>query len=182
MTIGEMIDSLGQAGIGMLLLVLSLPALIPIPGPVGMVLGTVIALVSLQLMVGARRLWLPGFVRRLTLPASSVIALADAAEPWLRRAERWLKPRRMLRLTGRMARVAMSLPLMAMGIALALPIPLGNVPPIASLVAFSLAFLTRDGAAVLVGLGLAVFTLGWMTGLILFGAEIISRASALIAW
>jgi hypothetical protein len=75
--LGEIVDGLGRTGIGMTLLLLSLPALIPIPGPFGLAFGSIVALVSLQLMLGARRLLLPGFVRARELPASAVRAMAD---------------------------------------------------------------------------------------------------------
>ena len=79
--LGELVDGLGQAGIGMTILILTLPALIPVPGPFGMVFGSLIAFVSVQLMFGARRLWLPEVVRRRLLPVSSVRAMVDRGAP-----------------------------------------------------------------------------------------------------
>jgi hypothetical protein len=180
--LGEIVDGLGRTGIGMTLLILSLPALIPIPGPFGVVFGSVVALVSLQLMLGARRLLLPGFIRSRELPASAVRAMIDKGVPLLQRAESFMKPRRMLPLTGIVGRMALGLPLLLMGVAVALPVPTGNVPPVASLIALSLGLMMRDGVAVLVGLFLAVAALAWFAFLFLFGAELIERLGALLGF
>ena len=177
-SLGEIVDELGHAGIGMVLLLLSLPALVPIPGPVGFVFGLFVALVALQLMVGAKRIVLPDFVRRWRLPAAAVRAFAAKGEPILRAVETWLRPRRLLALTGRSARMALGLPIMLMGLAVALPVPTGNVPPVASLIVLSLGLINRDGLAVIVGLVLAILAVGWFAILFYFGAEMWSWLTA----
>jgi hypothetical protein len=169
--IGDVVDGLGRTGIGMTLLLLSLPALIPIPGPFGMMFGTVVAIVSLQLILGARRLILPGFIRQRELPSSAITAMIAKGVPLLQRAERFMRPRRLLPLTGKAGRMALGLPVMLMGVAIALPVPTGNVPPVAALIAISLGLTMRDGVAVLVGLGLAVLAVLWFAFLFLFGAQ-----------
>jgi hypothetical protein len=171
--IGEIVDALGRTGIGMTLLLLSLPALIPIPGPFGVVFGSTVALVSLQLMFGARRLLLPSLLRERTVPASAVQAMVVKGVPLLRKVERFLKPRRLLPLTGKAGRMALGLPIALMGVAVALPVPLGNVPPVASLIALSLGIMMRDGVAVLLGLLLAVLAMVWFALLFLFGAQVL---------
>ncbi len=180
--LGEIVDGLGRTGIGMTLLILSLPALIPIPGPFGLVFGSVVALVSLQLMFGARRLLLPAFIRNRELPAAAVRAMVDKGVPLLQRAETYMRPRRLLPLTGITGRMALGLPLMLMGVAVALPVPLGNVPPVASLIALSLGLMMRDGVAVLVGLLLALFAVAWFALLFAFGAQILDWLWGLVGW
>lgn len=177
--LGEIVDGLGSAGLGLTLLLLTLPSMIPIPGPFGMVFGSIIALLSLQLMTGASRLTLPGFVRRVKLPAEGVRALLDRGMPYLRRVEGWLRPRRMLALTSRSARIALSLPLLLSAVTMALPIPGGNVLPAASLVAFGLAFMTRDGVAVLVGMGFSLAGAIWGAAVVFAGAEALTWVAGL---
>ncbi len=181
-TLGELVDGLGQAGIGMTILLLTLPALIPVPGPFGMVFGSLIAFVSVQLMCGARRLWLPEFVRRRPLPVASVKAMVDRGAPLFGRVEHWLKPRRMLRMTGIGGRMALGAPLLLMGISVALPVPLGNVPPAASLICLALGLMMRDGAAVLLGLVLAVLSALWFALLFFFGAQMAAALWAFLGW
>jgi hypothetical protein len=170
-SLGEIVDGLGHAGIGMMLLILSLPALVPIPGPIGFVFGLLVALVAMQLVLGARQIVLPDFARKWRIPASAVRAFAAKGEPILRRVEKWLRPRRLLVLTGQRGRMALGLPIMLMGFAVALPIPTGNVPPVASLIVLSLGLINRDGLAVIFGLILAVVAVGWFALLYFFGAQ-----------
>lgn len=180
--IGEIVDHLGSAGIGMTLLLMSLPALIPIPGPIGVVFGSIVAIISLQLIFGARRLFLPQFVRKRSLPATGVKAMIDKGLPILQRAEGYLKPRRLLPLTGRTGRMALAIPLVMMGVAVALPVPTGNVPPVASLIALSLGLVMRDGVAILVGLALAVFAIGWFVLLFFLGAQMLEWLWSVLGW
>ena len=177
--LGEVVDALGAAGLAMATLLLTLLALVPLPGPFGMVFGSLLALIALQLLLGARRLWLPLVLRRRGLPASALETVVRTGVPWLRRLEAWTEPRRMLPLTGRRARMLLAIPLLAMAFVLALPIPLGNLPPAASLIAISLGLVARDGVLVIVGLGLAVVAIGWIGALILVGAELLATVATL---
>jgi hypothetical protein len=181
-SLGEIVDGLGQTGIGLTLLLLTLPALIPIPGPFGLVFGSILAFVSLQLMFGARRLWLPAWAHRRGMSIAAFDALIARGVPLLRRIETWLTPRRWLPLTGRLGRMALALPLLTMAIALALPIPLGNVPPAASLITLSLGLIVRDGVAIVVGLCLAIAALIWMAVLLTFGTKIFTTISQVLGW
>ncbi|MGL4404970.1 MAG: exopolysaccharide biosynthesis protein, partial [Notoacmeibacter sp.] len=59
-SVGALMDALGEAGLGILLIVFALPSFIPTPGrPVGFISGTVVALIALQVMAGRHTLWLP---------------------------------------------------------------------------------------------------------------------------
>jgi hypothetical protein len=133
-------------------------------------------------LFGAHRVWVPDVLRRRRLSPGLVRSFVDKGVPLLQRVEGWLKPRRYLPLTGRAARVALAVPLLVMAIVLALPIPLGNVGPCASLIAFALGFIQRDGLAVLVGLGLSALTLVWTAFLILFGAAAFDWVTGLLGF
>jgi hypothetical protein len=170
--LGDLFDRLGPAGFGVAMLILSLPALIPVPGPVGMVLGTCLVLVAVQMLLGLRRLWLPRFLARRQISARLLRSAITRSLPWLRRLERMTKRRRLRPLTRGMARTAIGVPVLLLAVALALPVPLGNVPPVIALVAIALALLEQDGVALLVALGLSAVALMWVGGLILAGAGI----------
>ena len=153
-TIGEVLDGLDRANLGLTILLLALPAMIPIPGPVAMFLGTCLAVVASQVMRGARRVWLPSWLRNCGVSPSIVGAMAKRTVPWLRRAEGLLRPRRMKSLTGLGALAALGLLIPLMSIALALPLPLGSILPVIALSLIALAILQRDGAAIIAALRL----------------------------
>jgi hypothetical protein len=68
LTIGEALDEMGSSGFGFVMLLLALPALIPIPGPYGLVFGSALAIVALQFSCGAKNLWLPAVIRDRRIP------------------------------------------------------------------------------------------------------------------
>ncbi|MEJ1161967.1 exopolysaccharide biosynthesis protein [Prosthecomicrobium sp. N25] len=174
--LGEIVDRMGQAGFGLALLLITLIVLIPIPGPLGMVFGTVIVFLSLQLLTGARRLWLPGFMRRAQIPMPTLRRFLDRVLPWLAWLELRLKPRRWTPLSGRTARIVLVLPLAALGAAITLPIPLGNFMPALALMVFALGLIARDGLAIVIGSLLTVLALAWTAALVFAGAEILDFA------
>ena len=172
-SIGDLLEGLGRAALGLGLMIPALLALIPLPGPFGIVLGAMIAVIAIQVMTGQTRLRLPRFLAVRTIPSAPVaVAIRRFAAP-LRWAERFSTPRRWLPLTGRVARVALAAPLLLMAVALALPIPLGNGLPAIALTVFAVGFMERDGAAILVALGLSLVALAWTAALIFFGAEML---------
>lgn len=172
-SISELLEGLGRSALGLGLMVPALLALIPLPGPFGIVFGAMIGVIAIQVMAGQSRLRLPRFLAERTIPSAPVaLAIRRFAAP-LRWAERFSTPRRLLPLTGRVARVALAAPLLLMALALALPIPLGNGLPAIALTVFALGFMERDGAAILAALGLSLVALAWTAALILFGAEVL---------
>lgn len=178
-TLGEVVDELGPEGFGLALLILALPALFPIPGPVGMTFGSLILVLSLQLLTGARSLWLPGFLRRRTLPSDTLRDVIRRSLPWLGRAERWLDECRLASLAGERLRPFLALPILLCAIAIVLPIPLGNFAPALALIVFALALMAQDGLAVLMALVLSGLALAWTVVLFVAGASILAWAANL---
>lgn len=181
-SLGELVDRLGHAGFGFVLLLLTVIVMIPVPGPLGMFLGLIIIFIALQLLIGARRLWLPGWLRRRQLPAPMLRSMIDRLLPHLRRLETWLHPRRWTSLTGFGARSMLAAPLVLLGGAITLPIPLGNFMPAIALFVVSLGLIVRDGAAVIAGLVLTIVALGWTAALVFAGAEIFQFLFGWTGW
>lgn len=178
-SIGTVIDRLGPSSLGLVLLILTIPAIIPIPGPVGMVLGSCLTLVALQVIAGARRVWLPRWLRERGLPTRFVTAAITRIVPWLERFERRLSPRRWMVLSGRLARPFLGLAILAMAVIITLPIPLGNILPVIALAMLALALLERDGVAVLWALAMSLVAVVWTIVLVLFGARIVEATWSL---
>lgn len=59
-SIGEIVDTVGEKGFGLTLMVLSLPSALPVPAPgYSTPFGIVIGLIALQMMLGRQTLWVP---------------------------------------------------------------------------------------------------------------------------
>jgi hypothetical protein len=169
LSLGDTLASAGEASFGFVILVLALPALIPIPGPFGMVFGSALATVALQFAIGRGSLWLPSFVRNRRLPASAFAALHQYAGPIIRRIERITRPGRLKALTGPALPYITAVPVFALAVAIALPIPFGNVVPVIAICVIAIGLIERDGLMVLAGILLALLAMS-VTGALLLGA------------
>lgn len=172
----DLLAGLGRRAFGMMLFVASLPAFIPVPGMAGAISGPLCALVGLQLLVGLRRPWLPGFIARRGPKRASLVKFDNMLSPWLARLERLVRPRMTQVLDHRVAAMFTGLLLSVLGLLLALPIPFTNYLFGALMVAFALALLERDGALML---------LCWLTGIItivVFGVLSGTLAAAATHW
>jgi hypothetical protein len=179
-TIGALMDALGDAGLGLMLIVFALPSFIPTPGlPVGFVSGTVVALIALQVMLGRHVLWLPERLRAVSVPRDFLVRGAAVLAKPMRFIERWLKPRHE-RFTGRTARMFLALPIFVLAVSIVLPIPLGNQLPSVALIAFGFGLIERDGLAILAAIILSAVALAWNAFIVLFGAQAAMAATAYI--
>jgi hypothetical protein len=167
-TLGRLLSVLGEQATALVLLVFSIPAIIPTPGiPAGMVFGTALALLSVQLIIGADRFLLPARLARVTVPLSLLKAMAVRLGPKLAWLETWLKPRGDL-LSGRLALRPLGLVILVMAVLIALPIPFGNVLPGLAIFFIALGLAQRDGLAVAGGLAFGVAAVAF-TGFIFLG-------------
>lgn len=172
-------QSLGRRGFGMLLFVGALPAFIPVPVG-GAVSGPLVVLIAVQLLVGMRRPWLPGFIARRTPRRQTLARFERIIAPWLLRLERVVRPRLPIVLDHWLAAACTGLLLLLLGILLALPIPLTNYLFGAIVLLFAFALLERDGVLMLVAWAVGVTALA--TAAILSDSLVILIRDWLAQW
>jgi len=162
----ELLSGLGKRAFGMLLFIAALPAFIPIPGG-GVIAGPLIVLIGLQLLVGMRRPWLPGFLARRGPKRESMARFDRRLSPWLARLEHLIRPRLAWVLDHRAAATFTGLLLVLLGALTSLPLPFTNFLFGAMALMFALALLERDGALMLLAwlaTGVAVAVSGALSG------------------
>lgn len=165
--LGDLLKDFGPAAFGMLLFLGVLPAFIPVPGVGGAVGGPLVILVGVQLLLGMRKLWLPGFLARRGPHRSAMMRFRQRMAPWLRRLEKLVRPRMTTFLDNRIALSFTGLLLVLLGVLLALPIPFTNYVFGFLLLLFAFALLERDGALLLVAWvagGIAIVVFGFLSG------------------
>ncbi|WP_296014574.1 exopolysaccharide biosynthesis protein [uncultured Agrobacterium sp.] len=158
-SLDDLLDRLGDKAIAFVLLVFAIPAIIPTPGiPAGMIFGTALAILSLQIIFRARRLVLPSILGRLAVSRSIIELTAEKAAPRLEKLERLLKPRGhvLARFAGQ---TLLGSVIFLMAVIIALPIPFGNMLPGITVLIIALAIAQRDDLALLGGLLMAVVSL-----------------------
>ncbi|NKM46714.1 exopolysaccharide biosynthesis protein [Rhizobium leguminosarum bv. viciae] len=168
LSIGEVLEAMGSTSIAFTILFLAIPALTPIPGPFGMIFGTALALVSLQIVAGGRKVWLPAIVRDRRVSSASLDLVVGHAVPVIARVERVVRAGRLEAFTGPTVQALLGIPVFLLAVVIALPIPFGNILPVFSLVVLAVALMERDGLVTLIGLLLTLATIVATAALLYF--------------
>jgi len=151
-SLSDITNLLGTRSIMAWLLVLALPMVLPIPAPsVSVLFGVPLMIVSVQLMMGYRRAWLPATPARRSIARSDYAAIVDRMLPVMQRFERVVRPRAFW-LVNDWTKVPIGLICFLLATIITLPIPLGHIAPGTAICMLALGLMERDG--VLAGLGL----------------------------
>ena len=165
LALGNLLDGLGQRGFGVLLFLAIPPSFFP--GVAAVIGSPVVILVGLHLLFRRPHVWLPGFLARRGPHRELIIHFEKRFDPWLKKLERWVKPRWEGFIDHPVASIYTGLLLVLLGLLLALPIPFTNVVFALLLLLISLALLERDGRLMLVSWvtgSIAVLVLGIFSG------------------
>ena len=153
--LGGLLDGLGQRGFGVLLFLAIPPAFFP--GVAAVIGSPVVILVGLHLLLCRPHVWLPGFLARRGPHRELIIRFERRFDPWLRRLERWVKPRWQGLIDHPLAGIYTGLLLVLLGLLLALPIPFTNVLFALLLLLVALSLIERDGRLLLVSWFIGTF-------------------------
>lgn len=170
LTLGDIRDRLDQRAYGLLILLLSLPCLVPGLYGVPQVVGVVIILIAGQLLIGREEPWLPGWMLKLRAKGTWLKAMADFAEGRLGWVDRFSRSRLLMFAAGAGERVTAVFMILA---TLTIVLPMTNTIPSIALALMALGLIQRDGLFVLGGMTVAI---GWLSALailaggLLFGA------------
>ena len=168
----HILERCGKRAFGVMLIVVCLPAFLPLPAGAGAVSGPLAALLGLQLMIGMRRPWLPRRLREKRVPATRLRKLAQRIGPWLHRLQRLSRPRPEALITSAPGGFVVGAMITLLGIALSLPVPLTNYPLALLILAYAVALIERDGGLMLVL---------WLIGAVALGLTV-QVSGELIEW
>lgn len=176
-TVGDIVRGLGDRAFGMLLFAFAAPNLPPlgIPG-LSSVCAVPLLILAVQLVAGRAAPALPAWVMARSMPISAFRRLVGVVVPWLARAERLVRPRAAIAVSGAGERAA-GAAIAILAFVLVLPIPFGNLLPAIAIALFALAIVERDGLAALAGHVAAAVSLAVVAGVVIGSAEL-----AMAAW
>ena len=167
----DLVEALGDRALAALTLVFALPNVFPTPPGTSSVLGAPLIFLTAQLAFGCKP-WLPGFVRNRSVSTKDFRTLVIRVAPWLERAERLLRPR-VTWLSDPPMEYVVGVVCLVLSIILALPIPLGNIPPALAICLMALGILEQDGAWILAGFVTSAFAVAIVSGVLLAMSETI---------
>lgn len=176
-SIGEIIEAFGERAFGFVLILFSLPNCVPAPPGIAGVVGTPVLIFGIQMMLGHKHPWLPGFIRRRTISLSKFKRLIDVAEPKLRRLESWCKPR-LIQLFGVVGDRMVGLFAFLVALSVLIPFPGTNFPPSIALVIVSIAVMEEDGYLLIGGYLLGIAGLAYTATILGASYHLIQAAFA----
>ncbi|WP_338242549.1 exopolysaccharide biosynthesis protein [Aurantiacibacter hainanensis] len=168
-SVGDVLDAIGDRSYGPTLLIPALVEITPIGGIPGVptFLALIIALTAVQMLFDKDHLWLPGFIQNRTVSASKLHKAADKLNGTARRLDKWFHgrmPRFVKQPWPRVAAVAIII------LCCTVPplefLPFASTAPMLAIAAFGLALLVRDGLLMLIALGLSAASLALGAGLV----------------
>jgi hypothetical protein len=159
LTIREIRDRLDERGFGLMILILSIPCLVPFLYGVPQALGVPILLLAGQVLLGREEPWLPEPILRRRIPRDWLVRMATFASKRMVWLERVAQPRLKMLACGpgeRMAGVFMILATVT------IILPLTNTIPSVALALLAVGLLARDGLFVAAG---SLISAAWASAL-----------------
>lgn len=171
LSVGTILDWIGNQGFGLLLIIISLPSALPAPGPgYSTPLGCLIVFLGVQMVAGRRTPWLPERWRKWSVAGKTARMVLRRSERFFRFIERFVRPR-LTWIVAPAAHRLFALGTVAMGLLMILPIPLTNTLPAIVVFLIGVSLSERDGlvgiAAAAIGLA-ALCLYGVIIGLIIY--------------
>lgn len=158
-SVADIIGALRDRAFALLVVLLGLPNCLPMPPPIPLICGILLAFVALQMILGFPAPWLPQTLLRRSIARTDVERAVGRAVPVFRRLERLSKPRMSVFDTALAMRlVGLLLFLLALGLLFAPPL-IGQIPLGIAVCLVGLGLVERDGIVVLGGLAIGSFGL-----------------------
>lgn len=144
LTLRGILDDFDERGFGIVLLIATVPAFIPIPVG-GAISGPLVVFLGVQLLFGRKDVWLPRRIAGWGPRRDAFARFVARISPWLGRLEHLVRPRIGWLFEHPVTLAISGIVLVATGALLALPIPATNYLFGGLLLAFALALLEQDG-------------------------------------
>jgi hypothetical protein len=169
-TLRDLLAMMGESGLLLLCAFLSLPFLFPVSIPgVSTVFGAGIVLISAAITLN-RLPWLPQKVADRRLESGKLRPVLERGVKFLRKFDRFFKPRMVSLTSGAVMNRVNGLVLMGAGVLLMAPlglIPFSNTLPGVAILLLAAGISQRDGLVVLGGYVMVVLTIVYFAGLAL---------------
>ncbi|WP_332685047.1 exopolysaccharide biosynthesis protein [Bosea sp. (in: a-proteobacteria)] len=149
--VGDIVAALRDRAYALLVVLLGLPNCLPMPPPIPLVCGLVLAFVAAQMLMGRATPWLPKRLLRRSIGQADLARAVHRALPPLIRLERFSRPR-LTMLGGRFALPVLGglLLILALGLIVAAPF-IGQIPLGLAVCLVGLGLVERDGVVIIAG-------------------------------
>jgi len=146
------INALGERAFGIVILLFSLPTILPfstIPG-YSVIFSFIIILFALEMVFKRESIWLPKYIANKTISHSTISRIILTVVPYVVKLERLSKPRWTF-MTGWVMEIVNGITIVCLAFFLMLPIPFSNFIFAGLLIVFSLGLVEKDGYLICLG-------------------------------
>ena len=178
LTLDEVVEAFGDRGLGALILVLTLMALLPWPPGGKAVFAVPIILLSVELAIQRNEVWLPRWALKASLSRVAYRRAVSRVLKPIRYVENLTRPRLPM-LTGPAPEILMGTACVLLAVVMALPVPFGDMLPGLAMLFFALGVMQKDGVSVLIG---AFWTAATAAYLFLIWKTVVEIVQAVAGW
>jgi hypothetical protein len=176
-SVREIVSALRQQAFALLVVVLGLPNCLPMPPPIPLLCGFLLAFVALQIVLDRPSPWLPRKLLNRSVAKADVARAVERALPYVRWLERLSRPRFAFFDTPvGMRLIGVILLVIALGLLVAAPF-IGQIPLGLAACLVGLGLVERDGLIVIGGVVLGLLGIGLSAG---FVVAVVKGIAALI--
>lgn len=155
-SVDDIVSILQNRAFALLVVLVGLPNCLPMPPPIPLICGFVLALLAIQIATGRASPWLPQTLLRRSIARSDLVKAIERAVPPLKKLEQWSRPRMDIFQTDIATRmVGFLLFILALSLICAAPF-IGQIPLGIAVCLVGLGLFERDGIVVIGGLILGI--------------------------
>lgn len=159
-TISELVAGIKTQALAMLLILFSLPNILPALPGTSAITGLPMVLLTAQMIFG-QKVWLPKLIADRGIPRAGFLGMLEKAQPYFDSIEKLLHPR-ILWLSEPLAVRLISIFMFVLSVIIMLPIPFANALPALAIMAMAIGITVRDGYMILGGIAVAIGGLATM--------------------
>ncbi|MEX0331429.1 MAG: exopolysaccharide biosynthesis protein [Puniceicoccaceae bacterium] len=177
LTVGQLVERVGDRGFGLLLLVLSLPSALPVPAAgYSVPFGLLLLVLSMQMLIGKTRPVFPARMERIQMSKGMATKLLNGAA-WIFKRLEWIVRPRMRWVGRRVGLTLMGFLVMAMAILMMIPIPMTNTFPAFVIFLIGVGLTEEDGffalGACFVGICAVLLYAALVWAIIVYGPDVV---------
>jgi hypothetical protein len=170
--IRDLIAAMESTGFGLAMLIFSFGIIIPLPPPFPSIIALPLVIFAVQMMLGYASPKLPKRFSNLSVKRSVLAMLVQKSAPYIRKVERFLKPRLLFIASGFFERIV-GFFIFVFASFIVLPMPLSNFIPGLGILIISFGLLGKDGLVVILGIIIGLIGVAISTTAVLLGVEAI---------
>lgn len=178
-TIRQMMLAMKSSGFGIIMLLFSLPIIIPLPPPTPSITAIPLLLFAFQMALGLNALWLPKWFEKISVKRTTLATIFEKSSPFIRRFERIAK-RRLTFMSSCVGERMIGLLSLIFATSILIPLPLTNLLPGIGIMIMSFGLIGKDGLIVLFGIFVGILGLFFTAIVLFFGREALTILISLL--